>query len=385
MIYLDNAATTHPKPAQVYDRMDMVLRTCSANPGRSGHRMAVEAARIIFRTRESIAKLFKISNPDRIVFTPNATGALNLAILGMLRPGDHCVTTTMEHNSVIRPLHWLSQTGVTLTTVGAARDGSVDPKAIAAAITARTRLVVVTHASNVVGTIVPIAEIVSLAHDRGVPVLVDAAQTAGSLPIDVQALNVDLLACPGHKGLYGPQGSGFLYMSPHVHPEPILFGGTGSRSDLETMPDFAPDRYEAGTQNTPSIAGLGAGVEFLLRYGVEHIRAHETALLQRLLDGLSAVDGLRIHGTRDASKTTGIVLFTVDGMDGADIGDRLDEEFGVAVRVGLHCAPQAHRTLGTFPAGGVRLSPGFFNTVEEIDQAVDAVCQIAKERPVAAA
>jgi cysteine desulfurase family protein len=291
----------------------------------------------------------------------------------------------MEHNSVIRPLHWLSQTGVTVTTVGAARDGSVDPQAIAAAITARTRLVVVTHASNVVGTIVPIAEIVSLAHDRGVPVLVDAAQTAGSLPIDVQALNVDLLACPGHKGLYGPQGSGFLYMSPHVHPEPILFGGTGSRSDLETMPDFAPDRYEAGTQNTPSIAGLGAGVEFLLRYGVEHIRAHETALLQRLLDGLSAVDGLRIHGTRDASKTTGIVLFTVDGMDGADIGDRLDEEFGVAVRVGLHCAPQAHRTLGTFPAGGVRLSPGFFNTVEEIDQAVDAVCQIAKERPVAAA
>lgn len=382
MIYLDNAATTHPKPPSVYARVDEVLRNYSANPGRSGHAMAVEAARIVFETRESIARLFNIANSDRIIFTPNATGALNLAILGMLRRGDKCVTTTMEHNSVVRPLHMLSEDGVLITAVNGARDGSIDPQAIAAAIDRRTSLVVVTHASNVTGTITPIAEIVSLAHERGVPVLVDASQTAGSVPIDVAALGVDLLACPGHKGLYGPQGTGFLYIAPHLNPEPILFGGTGSRSDLETMPDFAPDRYEAGTQNTPGIAGLGAGVEFLLQQGVEHIRAHEIALLERLMDGLASIDGLHQHGPRDAAQKTGVVLFTVDGIDPAEMGDRLDSEFGIAVRVGVHCAPQAHRTIGTFPAGGVRLSPGFFNTVDEIDRTVDAVCRIAKEEPV---
>jgi len=385
MIYLDNAATSHPKPPAVYERVDYVLRDCSANPGRSGHAMAIEAARIIFEARESIAQLFNISDPDRIIFTPNATGALNLAMLGMLKPGDRCVTTTMEHNSVVRPLHALSEKGVTAAKVGAALDGSIDPRAIAAAIDARTRLVVVTHASNVVGTISPIAEIISLAHDRGVPVLVDAAQTAGSVPIDVSALGVDLLACPGHKGLYGPQGTGFLYIAPYLNPEPILFGGTGSRSDLETMPDFAPDRYEAGTQNTPGIAGLGAGVEFLLERGVNEIRAHEVALMRRLMDGLASIDGLTIYGPRDPAQKTGVVLFTFDGVDPAEIGDRLDTEFGIAVRVGLHCAPQAHRTIGTFPAGGVRMSPGFFNTAEEIDRTVAAVGQIAREGRVAAA
>jgi selenocysteine lyase/cysteine desulfurase len=237
----------------------------------------------------------------------------------------------------------------------------------------------------VVGTIAPMAEIISLAHARGVPVLVDAAQTAGSVPIDVHELKVDFLACPGHKGLYGPQGTGFLYIAPHMNPEPILFGGTGSRSDLEAMPDFAPDRYEAGTQNTPGIAGLGAGAEFLLRHGVEQVRAHEVSLMRRLMDGLAAIDGLTLYGPRDPERKTGVVLFTLEGVDPAEIGDRLDVEFGIAVRVGLHCAPQAHRTLETFPVGGVRMSPGFFNTAEEIDRTVDAVCRIAKHRPVMAA
>jgi selenocysteine lyase/cysteine desulfurase len=272
-----------------------------------------------------------------------------------------------------------------VAAVRAARDGSIDPRAIAEAIDARTRLVVVTHASNVAGTIVPIAEIVSVAHRRGVPVLVDAAQTAGSVPLDVGALKVDLLACPGHKGLFGPQGTGFLYAAAGVNVEPILFGGTGSRSDLEDMPDFAPDRYEAGTQNTPGIAGLGAGVEFLLRHGVERVRAHELSLMRRLMDGLAAVDGLALHGPRDPARKTGVVLFTIDGIDPAEIGDRLDAEYGIAVRVGLHCAPQAHRTMGTFPAGGVRVSPGFFNTPEEIDQTVEAVRRIAGKRAVMAA
>jgi cysteine desulfurase / selenocysteine lyase len=383
MIYLDNAATSHPKPASVYARVDTVLRNWSANPGRSGHAMAIEAARIIFQTRESIARLFHIADPDRIIFTGNATGALNLAIIGLLRPGDRCVTTTMEHNSVIRPLRALERKGVKVAKVVAARDGSIYPHAVAAAIDPSTRLVVVTHASNVAGTITPIADTISLAHDRGVPVLVDAAQTAGSVPIDVAALGVDLLACPGHKGLLGPQGTGFLYIAPHLNPEPILFGGTGSQSDLEDMPDFAPDRYEAGTQNTPGIAGLGAGVEFLLEQGIEQIRAHELALLRQLMDGLATIDGLTIYGPRDPARKTGVVLFTIDGVDPAEIGDRLDQEFGIAVRVGLHCAPQAHRTLGTFPIGGVRMSPGYFNTAEEIDRAVEAVSRIAMHRTVA--
>lgn len=378
MIYLDNAATSHPKPAQVYARVDDVLRNWSANPGRSGHAMAIEAARIIFETRESIARLFHIADPDRIVFTPNATGALNLAILGMLQPGDHCVTTNMEHNSVVRPLHALEQRGVTITRA------AIDPQAIAQAINPATRLVAVTHASNVAGEISPIAEIIVAAHARGVPVLVDAAQTAGSVPIDAGALGADLLACPGHKGLFGPQGTGFLYVAPHLNLDPILFGGTGSRSDLEDMPDFAPDRYEAGTLNTPGIAGLGAGVEFLLERGVDQVRAHEVALLAQLMDGLEAIDGVTIHGPRDPHRKTGVVLFTIDGVDPAEIGDRLDSEFGIAVRVGLHCAPGAHRVLGTFPLGGVRVSPGYFNTAEEIERAVEAVSRIAQHRMVAA-
>lgn len=378
MIYLDNAATTHPKPASVYERMDAVLRNWSANPGRSGHAMAIEAARIIFQTRESIAALFRIHDPDRIVFTPNATGALNLGILGVLQPGDHCVTTNVEHNSVVRPLHALETKGVRVTRV------APTPQAIADAICERTRLVAITHASNVIGTIHPIGEIITVAHARGVPVLVDAAQTAGCVPIDVAALGVDLLACPGHKGLLGPQGTGFLYIAPHLNVEPILFGGTGSRSDLEDMPDFAPDRYEAGTLNTPGIAGLGAGVEFLMNHGVDQIRAHELALLRQLMGGLSGIDGVKIHGARDPKQKTGVVLFTIDGVDPAEIGDRLDAEFGIAVRVGLHCAPGAHRALGTFPEGGVRVSPGFFNTAQDIDRAVRAVAHIAAHREVSA-
>lgn len=378
MIYLDNAATSHPKPPAVYQRVDAVLRNWSANPGRSAHAMAIEAARVIFETRESIARLFHIANPDRIVFTPNATGALNLAILGMLQPGEHCVTTNLEHNSVIRPLHALEQRGVEITRAAA------DLQAIAGAIQSRTRLVAVTHASNVVGEITPIAEIIAAAHARGVPVLVDAAQTAGSVPIDAGALDVDLLACPGHKGLLGPQGTGFLYIAPHLNLQPILFGGTGSRSDLEEMPDFAPDRYEAGTLNTPGIAGLGAGVEFLIERGMEQVRAHEVALLTQLMDGLEAIGGVTLHGPRDPRRKTGVVLFTMDGVDPAEIGDRLDAEFEIAVRVGLHCAPGAHRALGTFPLGGVRVSPGYFNTAAEIERAVEAVSRIALHRTVAA-
>jgi cysteine desulfurase / selenocysteine lyase len=377
VIYLDNAATSHPKPQSVYETVDHVLRNISANPGRSGHKMAAQADRIIFEARESIAKLFGIEHSDRIVFTSNATGALNLAIQGLLEPGDHCITTSMEHNSVVRPLHFLSQSDVHVDKIHATSEGVVSPEQFRRAINPRTKLLVLTHASNVIGTITPIAEIIRVAHDAGVPVLVDAAQTAGSVPINVAELGVDLLACPGHKGLYGPQGTGFLYIAPHLSPKPILFGGSGSRSDKEEMPDFLPDRYEAGTLNTPGIAGLGAGVEFLLQAGVECVRAHEAMLCRRLAEGLSNIRGVRVYGVTDPEKRSSVVLFDMDGLDPAEIGDRLDGEFGIAARVGLHCAPDAHKTMGTYPIGGVRLSPGYFNTEEDIDRTIEAVSAIS--------
>ena len=380
MIYIDNAATSHPKPESVYKRMDFVLRNASANPGRSGHRMAIEANRVIFEARESVARLFNIRHPERIIFTCNATAALNLALKGLLQPGDHCVTSDMEHNSMVRPLKFLSQQGVNVHRVQASREGSLDPDEISSAITCETRLIAVTHASNVIGAISPLADIIKAAHDKEVPVLIDAAQTAGSVTIDVDALDVDMLACPGHKGLFGPQGTGFLYVSPKINLNPTVFGGTGSRSDLDRMPDFLPDRYEAGTLNTPGIAGLGAGAEFIASEGVEAIRAHEKRMLSRLIEGLSNIPGVKIYGTKDMERRAAVVSFTIEGMDPAVIGDRLDTDFGIGVRVGIHCAPDAHKVIGSYPKGTVRMSPGYFTTPEDIDLAIGAIDAIASGR-----
>lgn len=381
MIYLDNAATSHPKPETVYKKVDETLRHVSANPGRSGHRLAIEADRTIFDARESIARLFNIEHTDRIIFTPNATGALNLAITGLLKPGDHCITTAMEHNSVVRPLKFLSLTGVEVTKVPVSREGAVDPEDIGASIKESTKLVAFTHASNVIGTITPAKEIIEKAHGKGVLCLLDAAQTAGSVPIDVEELGVDFLACPGHKGLYAPQGTGFLYIAPHVKLRPILFGGTGSRSDLESMPDFLPDRHEAGTLNTPGIAGLGAGAEFLAATGVENVRRHEVSLCSRLISGLKEIAGVKVYGVSDPEKRASVVSFNIDGVDPAAVGNLLDSDYDIAVRVGIHCAPDAHRSMGSYPVGAIRMSPGFFTTEGEIDQAVQAVREIASIKP----
>lgn len=377
MIYLDNAATSHPKPESVYEAADHALRRVSANPGRSGHQMAIEADRLIFESRETVARLFGISHPERIVFTPNATAALNLAIKGLVGPGGHCVTTSMEHNSVVRPLRFLAQHGSAFDKVSASPDGTLDPAAVAAAIRPDTRLAAITHASNVIGTVTPVREITALAHEKGVAVLLDASQTAGAYPIDVEALGVDLMACPGHKCLFGPQGTGFLYISPAVNLRPILFGGTGSRSDLEMMPDFLPDRHEAGTLNTPGIAGLAAGAQFIIEEGIEHIRAHEVNLVAQLMDGLSHIGRVRLYGVREPERRISAVSFNIEGVDPAEAGNRLDSEFDIAVRVGIHCAPDAHRTMGSFPGGAVRMSPGYFNTDADIETAVMAVREIA--------
>ncbi len=378
MIYLNNAATSHPKPDAVYEEVCRELRNASANPSRSAHRMASDSGRMIFETREKVAKLFGIRHSDRIVFTNNATSALNLATLGLLKAGDHCITTGMEHNSLTRPLEFLARMGVSVDKVPCSPRGELDAARVAASITPQTRLIALTHASNVIGTITPLDTLAEIAHGRGIPILVDAAQTAGSLPLDVEALCIDLLACPGHKGLLGPQGTGFLYVAPHLQLSPILFGGTGSHSANTRMPDFLPDRHEAGTLNSPGIAGLGAGVQFLLDQGVQEIRNHETRLCGRLMEGLQGIQGLELYGLAEPSRKASVISFNLRDRDPAEIGNRLDEEFDIAVRVGLHCAPAAHRTLGTFPMGAVRLSPGFFNTPGEMDAAIEAVGWIAR-------
>ncbi|MBM3129675.1 MAG: aminotransferase class V-fold PLP-dependent enzyme [Chloroflexi bacterium] len=381
MIYLDNAATSFPKPDTVVRAMSNFLERAGGNPGRSGHRLSIEAGRIVYDAREAVAELFRARDPLRVIFTLNATHALNLALRGVVRSGDRVVTTSMEHNAVMRPLRALERAGVRVIVAPCTRDGSLDLDAMYRAVEPGTRLVVVNHASNVVGTILPIAEIARLAHAAGALILVDAAQTAGVLPIDLAAMEIDLLAFTGHKGLYGPPGTGGLVFGENVDAaiiEPLWRGGTGSRSESEEQPDDLPDKFESGTPNGVGIAGLGAGARFVLERGVDAIRAHEVELTRMLIEGLQNISGVVVHGTRDAEKCTAVVSFTVEDRQVSEIGLWLDEEFGVLCRVGLHCAPAAHRTLGTFPRGTVRFAPGIFTTQDDIRVALDAVRRIVR-------
>ena len=378
VVYLDNAATSWPKPPKVIEAVSGHLREFSANPGRAAHRMAANASRIVFDAREVLARLLGVDDSRRIILTKNATEGLNAAIHGLLRPGDHVVTTSMEHNSVMRPLRYrASHHGLEITKVQADSQGRVQPGDIAAAVTPRTRLVVVNHASNVVGTIAPIAEIKTAIGD--LPLLVDAAQTAGAVPLDVSAAGIDLLACTGHKGLLGPQGTGCLYISAGIADriEPLMQGGTGSNSESDEIPEQLPDHFEAGTVNGTGIAGLGAGVSYLLNRGVENVRDHELELSARLLDGLKAIPGLTEYGPVDPQERTATFSVNLDGLTPSEVGFVLDREYNIAVRVGLHCAPEAHRTIGTFPDGTVRLGLGAMTTAEEVDEAIAALKQIA--------
>jgi cysteine desulfurase/selenocysteine lyase len=381
MIYLDNAATSWPKPPGVIEAMAAFMAEVGANPGRSGHRLAVEAGRLVYSTREAVADLFRAADPLRVVFGQNVTEALNLALRGVLRPGDHVVTSSMEHNSVMRPLRALQRQGVEVTVVGCSPEGVLLPADVEAALRPNTAMIALTHASNVIGTVLPIGEVGLLARRRGVPLLVDAAQTAGAYPLDMQALHIDLLAFTGHKALLGPMGTGGLIVAPEFDAKritPLKRGGTGSRSDLEEQPDFLPDACESGTLNVPGLAGLRAGVRWVLARGVEEIRRHEVRLTQRLIDGLASISGVTVYGTRDAERQAATVSFHVAGLEPSEVGLRLDDEYGVLCRVGLHCAPAAHRTMGTFPRGTVRFGLGALNTSEEIDAALAAVEALAR-------
>lgn len=379
VIYLDNAASSWPKPDATWQAMEHFMRNIGANPGRSGHRLSIEAGRILMDAREALAELFGAEDPLRIVFTRNATESLNLAIRGLLRAGDHCITSSMEHNSVMRPLRALEKRGVNVTIISCSSKGELDPQEIEKAIQSNTRLIVITHASNVTGTLMPIDEVGKIARTYGVFFCIDAAQTAGAYPISVEEMHIDLLAFTGHKSLYGPQGIGGLYIRKGLEKElePLMRGGTGSRSEFQEQPDFMPDKYESGTPNTVGIAGLGAGARFILAQGVVQIRAKEQALTRILIEGLQSIPGTSVYGSRDAERQVAIVSFNIAGLTPSEITMELDEEFGIMSRPGLHCAPAAHQTINTFPQGTVRLSAGYFTTEEEIASSLEAVGSIA--------
>jgi cysteine desulfurase / selenocysteine lyase len=378
VIYLDHAATSFPKPPEVSEAIADLLAHRAGNPGRSGHALAVAAQAAVADTRRLLASFFGAPDPSRVVFALNATDALNTALWGLLRPGDRVVTTSLEHNAMVRPLSALAERGVSVTRVPCAPDGTLDPDDLARALEAApTRLVAMTHASNVCGTILPVREAARLAHRHGAVFLLDAAQTAGVLPIDVVEMGIDLLAFPGHKGLLGPTGTGGLYVSPEVRLAPLRQGGTGTRSEEERQPETLPEALEAGTVNTVGIAGLGAALRVVQGWGLARIQDHEAALATRLVAGLRDIPGVRVHGTADARRQVAVVSITVEGWEPVDLGAALDSAFGVAVRPGLHCAPVAHRTLGTFPRGTVRLSAGFTNTDGDIDQALAALRALA--------
>jgi len=379
VIYLDNAATSFPKPECVYEEVYRCMKEYGANPGRSGHKLSLRAGRVIYETRELLCQLFNISNPMRLIFTSNATDSLNLAIKGVLMKGDHVITSSMEHNSVLRPIKALEAIGVENTIVRCQKDGSISVEDIEKAIKENTKLIVITHASNVVGTLMPIKEIGKMAREKKILFLVDASQTAGLYDIDVEDMNIDLLAFPGHKSLLGPQGTGGLYIREGINLRQMKEGGTGSKSESLYQPDLVPDRYESGTANTPGIAGLGAGVKYILEKGIENIRKHEEELTEYFLKGLKTIDNVIIYGPQDHKKQGPVVSINIGDYDSSEISYILDKEYDIAVRSGLHCAPLAHETLGTLERGAIRFSFGCFNTKEEIDRTLEAIEKIARE------
>ncbi len=379
VIYFDNAATSYPKPSQVRQAMGDFMENCSANPGRGGHRMALEAGRVVFGVREQVSGLIDAGEPEEIIITSSATEALNLALIGGLRPGDHLVISSMEHNAVARTAYHLKTIGVELGVVEADRWGMITPEDVGRAIKRNTRMVAVLHASNVTGGIMPIEEIGLVCKKAGVPFLVDASQTVGVIPVSVRQAEADLLAFPGHKGLYGPPGIGVLYVRSGIELEPRKFGGTGSQSENLEMPHLVPDRYEAGTLNTVGIAGLGAGIDFVRQTGMEKIAAHERELSRHLIEEIKDLSRITIYGPLDPKDRVGVVCFSIEGVDSTDVGFILDQVYGIAVRAGLHCAPLAHKTLGTLEKGLVRVSFSIFNTHEEVDQLISALYEIMRE------
>lgn len=371
MIYLDNAATSFPKPPQVIHAMTEALTEYGANPGRGGHQLAIRAGRTVEKCREAAAALLGVKKPERVIFTRNCTESLNIAITGMLHKGDEVICSHGEHNAVMRPLErFVSRGEITVKLLRPDGQGLLSLDTLRQAITEKTGLVIVCHASNVTGVIQPVQALGAVCRERGVPLLVDAAQTAGVLDVTLDGLNADMIAMPGHKGLMGPHGTGILALRDGVDPEPLILGGTGSASESVRQPELLPDRYESGTLNLPGIAGLLAGIEFAAKQR-EDIHRYESALNERLRRQLAQIPGVRILGDERAPRV-GMTAIVPEGGDSSALADALDAT-GVAVRGGLHCAPAMHSYLGTMKSGAVRFSPGPFNTERDIDDAAALV------------
>ena len=378
-IYFDNAATTFPKPPQVAQAVLRYLTESGANINRGSYSRAYETEELVYDTRQLLCRLFHGSDCKNAVFTKNITESLNVLLKGFLRPGDHVITSSMEHNAVMRPLVQLEQRGVTFSRAACRPDGTLPLEELESCLRPNTRCVVMTHASNVCGTVLPLADVGGFCRAHGLAFFVDSAQSAGVLPLDMEAMHIDALAFTGHKGLLGPQGTGGILFAPDMarQVEPLISGGTGSISHTEEIPGFLPDRFEAGTLNLPGIAGLHAGLTWLMERGTDSVLAHELSLTGRFLEGLRALDPagerLRILGRPGLDGRVGVVSIQARFADQAQVAAALDGDCGIMTRVGLHCAPAAHRTLGTFPTGTIRFSFGWRNTPEEVDRALEAL------------
>lgn len=381
LIYLDNAATSFPKPEQVYVFMDAFYRKAGVNPGRSGYDLCLESGALLEETRRQLTTFFNGSDPSRLVFGYNSTDALNLAIFGLLQPGDHAVTTRLEHNSTLRPLWHLGQQGVEVDWVDFDDRGFVDPERFVSRFKRTTRAAVINHASNVIGTVQPVAEIGRVCRERGIHLILDVSQTAGAIPVDVEALGADVVCFTGHKSLMGPMGIGGMYVRDGVEIRLTRAGGTGVRSIQRTHLEEYPYRMEYGTPNLPGIAGLSAGVKWLTERGLENIHRHEMALWSRLRDGLRAIDGVVLYCAESEDRHISVLMVNVEGMVAGDVGTILDVDYNIATRTGLHCAPMVHEHLGTAAIhGGVRFGIGPFNTEAHVDAAIRAVGEIAAMR-----
>jgi cysteine desulfurase family protein len=372
VIYLDNAASSHPKPDIVIRKINATLQKIGANPGRSSHSMALAASRILFETRESLAELLNLPSSERIIFTKNCTEGINLALKGILKPGDKVAVSKLEHNSVARPLETLKKNGVIVEYAPCDEYGLPDPKKVP-----KVKMLVTVAASNVTGAVLDIAALSSACKSKGVVFMLDAAQMAGSIPLDGSLC--DILAAPGHKGLLGPQGTGFVWFKKGIEPDVILEGGTGSNSEEFDSPSFWPDRHEAGTCNTPGIAGLGAATQYLLKRGIASIRERETVLCEMILDEIRDIGKVITYPPYDINKKANLVLFNVDGADPSQLAWEMDNQ-GVALRSGLHCCPEAHRFLETYPEGGVRVSPGYATTKKDVKQFLKVLDGFVKHR-----
>ena len=378
IIYLDNAASTWPKPPAVKDMMAEAIEDYAANPGRGGHTLAMKASKTVFRTRVQLSRLFGIQNPNNLFFYLNATQALNQAIKGFLKPGDHVISSSVEHNSVRRPIEFMRKTSqVEAAFIEPRDDHHFYVEDFSKAIRPNTRLLVVSHASNLTGVILPVAELGKLAKERGITFLVDASQSAGVLPIHVEEMHIDMLAFPGHKGLYGPQGTGGLYVHNDIDLVPLIHGGTGSQSEAIEQPTTRPDRYESGTVNTVGLAGLQAGVSFVMEKGVENIRQHEWDLVKQTIAQLQEIPGVQVYGPGIETERVGVVAFNVGEVDASEVSFILDQQYGIATRSGYHCTPLGHQTAGTEQRGAVRASFGIFNSDKDVEALIDAVKEIS--------